>query len=204
VPDHCRAAASTAGPDALELLAILGTDADLDVFRRVAGEAALGPNRFTLLGTFGHPGTVEALLQAMTGDDVRAACTAARAFARITGRTVDSAIRVALPPADGHEPDDFEREFLDEAFLPDPQLARDHWAQVREPMAAAARWCRGVPLDAADEGVIAGLDRQALCEARLRGKLVETWAGTLADLERFPQPPPVQHQQGDSRGERSP
>ena len=147
--DRCRAAGRKPGPENLEelkLLAVLGGPEDLDAIRTAGRAKALGPGRFALLGAFGHPGVVEDLLEALTDPDPRVAVAAGRAFTRITGKDVASDARVQLPPEDGHEPDDFEKEFLDEAFLPDP-------AEGPRPLGGGPRpILRGPPLESWGRG----------------------------------------------------
>ena len=49
----------------------------------------------------------------------------------MTGFDIESDDRVELPPADGSEPDEFEKEFLDEAILPDAEKAESQWREVK-------------------------------------------------------------------------
>jgi uncharacterized protein (TIGR02270 family) len=189
---HCRLLAARPAPadgTALQLLAILGTAADVDLLLGAGRNAALGSRRFEALGAFGHPAVVPALLEGMESREVRTAVAAGRAFARLTGFVVNCEQRVTLPPEDGHEPDAFEREFLEEVILPDPERARAYWEGVRRAFAGRTRWCRGLDLSGgASEDVLARLDRESFWEERLRAKFEGRWHGRLADLEVFPQP----------------
>ncbi len=189
--EYCRLLAARPAPDiadVLRLLAILGTPTNLNAIRQAGRSLALGSQRFEALGAFGHPGVVDDLLEAMANPDVRTAVAAGRAFARITGLSVDSGERVPLPPEGGREPDEFEQEFLDEVHLPDAARARASWDGVRERFTAGTRWCRGFDLShGAAEDVLAQLDRESLWEERLRARFEGRWAGRLADLEVFPQ-----------------
>lgn len=191
VVDRCRAAARKPGPetlDELRLLAILGGPDDLPALRVAARTAALGQDGPRLLGAFGHPEGVEDLIGFMGHENPRVAVAAGRAFARITGRDVESAERVPLPPEDGHEPDDFEKAFLDEEFPPDPRKARVEWDRLREPLEKGLRWRRGAEIrDDAPPEVLDGLDLVSRGEAYLRARFRGNWSGGLVDLERFPQ-----------------
>ena len=92
----------------------------------LAKSTELGPLRYRVLGAFGHPGVVDELLAGLEKPDPLTAVAAGTAFAKITGFEATSDRRVVVPPADGHEPDNFEKEFLDQVVLPDPAKARAH------------------------------------------------------------------------------
>lgn len=190
LPGHCRQLLHKPAPAAGAgrwLLAVLGTPHDLPALVDLAGNAALGPTRFAVLGAFGHPGVVEALLPEIAGQEPRSAVAAAAAFTKITNCRIDSEQRVTLPPDDGSTADELEQEFLEEVFLPDPELARQHWSQLRERFSHGTRWCRGFDLSQGTPAeVLAQLDLESRWEACLRGKFEETWTGTRVDLERFP------------------
>jgi uncharacterized protein (TIGR02270 family) len=189
VLDYCRAAASqpSAGAfDALMLLAVLGQPEDLARVIPAASFRELGPPRYQLLGAFGHPKGVELLLTALETTDLRSSIAAGAAFTKITGHNIASSRRVQLPPADGHEPDAFEREFLDEATLPDPLEARAYWRDAAQGFSRGTRWCRGLDLSQTPgQDVLKRLDMESHYEARLRGRFEGTWSGSPADLERF-------------------
>ncbi len=174
--------------DALVLLAVLGQPEHLPAILAAAATPGLGPRRFHLLGTFGHPAGVEPLLQAMAGDDLRAAVAAGAAFLKITGQSVESTSRVELPPEDGSEPDEFEKEFLEDAMLPDARAAAAYWEAQKARFAQGTRWARGFDVSrGAPDDVLARLDLESRWEACLRGRFEGTWAGSPIDLERFPQ-----------------
>ena len=114
---------------------------------------------------------------------------AGAAFTKITGCDIELDKRIQLPPEDGHEPDEFEKEFLDEAKLPDVQRARDHWQKVKDRFAKGTRWCRGFrSSQGAKSEILDQLDMESRWEGYLRAKFEGTWQGTPTDLERFPQP----------------
>jgi hypothetical protein len=131
---------------------------------------------------------VPTLLGAMESKDARTAWASGLAFTRITGADIESDKRVALLPEDGSEPDDFEREFLEEVKLPCPERAMGHWLRVKDRFEKGTRWCRGVDLSKNITGeVLSGLDLESHWEACLRGKFDGTWHGQPQDLEVFPQ-----------------
>jgi uncharacterized protein (TIGR02270 family) len=186
---HCRSLCANPAPenwDAFLLLAILGRPEDLQRILALGRSTALGPKRFQIIGAYGHPEGIEDLIRGMESADPRSAVAAGAAFAKITGVDVESDTRVQLLPEDGHEPDDFEKEFLDEPKLPDPQRARAHWQSLREKFAKDTRCCRGLDVSAgAEPDVLDQLDMESRREACLRGKFEGKWAGTPMDLEHF-------------------
>jgi len=188
---YCRSLAGKPRPEngeAHRLLALLGGPAELQPVLGLGRQAELGPGRFRLLGALGHPGVVEELLRGMENPELRSAVAAGAAFTKMTGCDIESGKRIQLPPEDGHEPDEFEKEFLDEAKLPDAQKAREHWARVKPQFSQASRICRGFDLSrGATPEILNQLDMESRWEACLRGKFHGTWRGTPWDLERFPQ-----------------
>jgi len=172
----------------LELLGILGTAEDLRRILAIGEARDLGPGRFGVLGCFGHPAVMELLLPELASPDPATACAAGAAFTKITGENIDSKTRTKLPPEDGHEPDEFEAEFLEEVRLPDPAIARSHWAKVKPQFAQATRICRGHDVD---QGVtpetLANFDMESRWELFLRSRFRGTWSGSPVTLERFPQ-----------------
>jgi hypothetical protein len=189
--EHCRRVAGRPSPndwDALWLLAVLGKPEDLQRMLALGEAVQLGPRRFQFLGAFGHPGVVEALLRGIECKDPRTAVSAGAAFARITGADVASNKRVPLPPEDGSEPDEFEKEFLEEATLPSPDRARGHWQKVKEQFSKGTRWSRGLDLTReASEEVLPRLDMESRWETYLRWKVEGGWQGRGAGLDAFPQ-----------------
>lgn len=189
LPDHCRSLCATPvseNRDALLLLAILGKREDSQRVQRLYTCAGLGTGRFQIAGAYGHPDVVDELIREMEGPDLRSAVAAGAAFGRITGCDYQSHERIQLPPEDGHEPDEFEEEFLDEAKLPDAQRARARWHGVREKFVKGSRWCRGFDLSRrATPEILDQLDMESRREACLRGKFEGNWKGSPMDLERF-------------------
>lgn len=190
--DTCRQAGrqpSAENFDALLLLAILGKPADLPTILQIGASAPLGPRRFQILGSFGHPQVIEPLLTAIAGQDIAAAVAAGAAFTKITGVDIASNSRATLPPTDGSEPDEFEQEFLDEATLPSAELAAAHWKKVKSDYERGTRWCRGYNLGREDAaGLLDVLDMESRWEASLRGRYEGTWTGGPADFERLSPP----------------
>lgn len=191
--DHLRKLTSQTASTPVEtamLLAILGKPQDLPRILSLANTATLGPERFRVLGAFGHSGVMETLLKATESTDPLTAVTAGAAFAKITGKDIDSGKRVTVPPKDGSTPDDFEKEFLDELTLPSPDQARSIWTKMKDQFSKGTRWCRGLDLTkGCPAEVMAQLDLESRCEACLRGKFEGTWQGSAGDLEAFPQKP---------------
>ncbi|MHC4546507.1 MAG: hypothetical protein ACYSYL_18670, partial [Planctomycetota bacterium] len=189
--EHCRKLSNEPSPDnwdAILLLAILGKPSDLERILVIAKATELGPQRFLILGAFGHPNVVEILLQAMQSEDSLTAVAASEAFTKITGADIESDQTVQVPPEDGSEPDEFEQEFLDEVTLPDPASARNHWQEVKDNFSSGTRWCRGSNLtQPAGKEVLDQLDLESRWQACLRGRFEGTWQGNLIDLEQFPQ-----------------
>ncbi|HTO88062.1 MAG TPA: hypothetical protein VMR54_11120 [Thermoanaerobaculia bacterium] len=174
--------------DAAYLLAILGRPEDSREILALGRNASLGPRRFRLLGSFGHPLVVEDLLSELTSADAATAAAAGAAFTKITGCDIASGSRVALAPEDGHEPDEFEKDFLDEVVLPDPEKARAHWKKIQPQFTKGTRWCRGRDLSrGCSPEDLDQLDMESRWEACLRGNFDRTWKGSALDLEVFPQ-----------------
>jgi uncharacterized protein (TIGR02270 family) len=174
--------------DALYLLAVLGGPEDLIAMTHIAAAQALGPARYRLLGAYGNPALMGAILDGMADADARTAVAAGAAFFKMTGHDVESNYRVTLPPADGSEPDEFEAEFLDDAFLPDQERARRLWAEIEGSFADAARICRGFNLQQGiDQAGFALLDMESRWEVCLRARYHGAWDGSPLSLEIFPQ-----------------
>lgn len=194
---HCREIADRAeqehAPD-MRILGILGEPEDLPRVLRLCAADRLGPTRFGAVGTFGHSATLEALLEAIRSPDPRTAVAAGAAFTKITGASIDSQTRAILPPENGSPPDDFDREFLEEVILPNPEVAEGHWQKTKDVLSKGARWCHGHDLThSASEATLDQLDMESRWEERLRARYRGTWDGLRTHLERFPlQPSPRQ------------
>ena len=186
-----RAAAGAPSKDdlpAYRMLAALGEPTDLGAIQRLVQTSDLGPERFSLATAFGHSGLAPLLLDAMRSTDKRAAIAAGHAFARLTGADLGTGDVVTLPPDDGSEPDDFDKEFLDEDTLPDPAKAHSHWDRVRGSVSAMSRAAHGRDISAAlPPDAFAWLDMQARYEWWMRARFRGTWSGTPMQLEVFPQ-----------------
>jgi uncharacterized protein (TIGR02270 family) len=172
---------------AYDLLAVLGTADDLPLLQHLAAAEDLGPARFRLLGAYGSPALIDWVVAGLSSPDPLTAAAAGAAFAKLTGSDIESAERTRVPPADGREPDAFEREFLDEVTLPDAELARRAWAELEPRLAHATRICRGFVLDhGLDQAAFDRLDMESRWELYLRGKFYGGWDGTPLQLEVFP------------------
>jgi uncharacterized protein (TIGR02270 family) len=180
----CRHIASTPSPesyDFLRLLAILGHPADLDVISVCGQSAALGPARFAVLGSFGHPSTMNLILEGIADPDAETAAAAGAAFTKMTGREIESDQIAAAGPA---QHDEFDREFADQVTLPNPQAAFDHWNSVKAQLAGATRLCAGFDLG---RGVsaekFAEFSMESRWEAYLRGTFEGACQGRALQLE---------------------
>src|SRR5947209_11759653 len=174
--------------DPLELLAILGGPEDAPLVAALGQTAALGPARFTLVGTYGHPALMDFVLAALTDADAATAAAAGAAFTKITGQNIDSEKTAKLPPENGAEPDEFEAEFQEEVTLPDPEVAQRHWKLVKPVFQQACRLRRGFDVGGAlTPEVFGALDMESRWEILLRARFQGKWSGSPLRLERFPQ-----------------
>jgi uncharacterized protein (TIGR02270 family) len=188
---YCRALAAEPTPesiDALSLLASIAPPADYQVIAAVAANPAAGPERFRVIGSFAHPYFIDLLINEMENPDPAAAVSAGAAFFKMTGRDVESDKRTKISP-DGKPPaDDFEAEFQDDVFLPDPELARKHWQELAPTLGRSPRICRGMDVSQPlSREQFAALDMESRWEYCLRMRLFSGWQGTPLVLERYPQ-----------------
>jgi uncharacterized protein (TIGR02270 family) len=188
---HCRALAANPTPEAIDALTTFAAVAPADDYQLVAAVAtspAAGPNRFRVVGSFAHPYFIDLLIKEMENADPAAAVAAGAAFLKMTGCDVESNKRVKVSP-DGKPPaDDFEAEFQDEVFLPDPELARKHWQELAPTLARSPRICRGMDVSQPlSREQFAALDMESRWEYCLRMRLFSGWQGTPLVLERYPQ-----------------
>lgn len=165
--EYCRVQAQAPSPDnwdALLLFAILGRPQDLQRILALGKFASLGPLRFQLLATFGHPDSIEFLLKAMRGSNPEDGIPAGLAFSKITGIEVELE---AMTPADA-------------------KRAGEHWEKVRSQFAVGTRWRNGIDVSGSLTAELAEqLDLESRWEACLRGNYEGTWNGSLMDLEAF-------------------
>lgn len=187
---HCRKLAAAPSPDGVHPIAMLAAVLPPQEYQAVsvlASMAAFGPERYRIAAAFGHPVIVEYLLEQMASADPAAAAGASAAFSKMLGVTVDSNRRATLAPSDGHEPDDFEAEFLEEVRLPDVQRAQRCWDERRATLVHATRIASGVDVSAGITRDTFGLlDMQSRREVCLRARLTAGWSGTPVVLEQFP------------------
>jgi len=191
LPDHCRTilqSPKSRDLDALHVLAVLGKPEDLVFLRDPRWSSLPSTAWFATLATFGHPGVIPELVKGMENANPRLAVAAGQAFSRLTGCSVASEKRAALPPENGETPSDFEKEFLDEAFLPDPAKARSYVKINKDALTKGSRWHLGRELSRETARSLLDLVdvpmRQDTC---LRARFEGRWPVGLADLERFPQ-----------------
>jgi uncharacterized protein (TIGR02270 family) len=186
-----RDAAATPKKDQLatyRLLAALGDARDAVVIARLVQTPELGPDRFALAASLGAPALAPLLLEALASSNARDAVAAGEAFTRLTGANLGPGDRVTLPPEDGHEPDEFEQEFLDEETLPDPAKGRAHWDRIASTVAGVARIAHGRDVSASiPPDALAWLDMQARHEWWMRARFRGAWSGSPMHLDVFPQ-----------------
>jgi uncharacterized protein (TIGR02270 family) len=188
---YCRALAARPTPEAIEAIttfAAIATPEEYELVAAVARSAAAGPDRFRVVSAFAHPYFVDLLIKEMENADPATAVAAGTAFTAMTGRDVDSQHRGKVPADGGPPGDGFEAEFMDEPFLPDPELARKHWRELAPTLASAPRICRGIDVSrAVGREQFAALDMGARWEYCLRARLFGGWQGTPLALERYRQ-----------------
>jgi len=169
----------------LELLAVLGAQTDLPLFEEALGRRELGPVRFLLAGTFGHPGLIEEVLRAMESGGPAVAAAAASAFRKLTGHDVNTAHRVAVPPTEEQE-----EEFPEEVHIPDTAAARNQWSRLKGALSEVPRLCMGADaLKGWTQEWLRGLPMESRWEHALRGHFETGRGGGVFALERFPQLP---------------
>ena len=154
--DYCRRYASQSPYaiwEPIRMFGVLGTPDDLPRILKIGKSPKSGLQRFELLGSFGHPETIEFIIASLTSSDANEAVAAGNAFAKITGYDIEGDDRVELPPEDGSEPDEFEQEFLDQAFLPDPNKAKVYWKHNRNQLLKGKRWCFGIEVSSGASNV---------------------------------------------------
>ncbi|MCH8043928.1 MAG: FHA domain-containing protein [Planctomycetes bacterium] len=157
--------------DVLLLLAILAAPSDLRAILAIGRERELGPRRFGVLGTFGHPDVVRDLLIGMQSKDAESAAAAGMAFTKLTGFEFDSPPDDQPPPADSEAP------------RADAAAAQEHWRQVESQFSQAARWCRGFDVGGSvPSSVLAKLDLESRFEVFLRASHRGQWQGSPIDL----------------------
>jgi len=186
--EHCRASASPtpASLPALRMLAILGEPQDLEIFIDAAQSEALGPERFALLGSFGHPGAIDAILAGLVHKDARAAAAAALAFKALTGLDVNSGRRVKVGPPAEQDSGAEDEELFDEVEVPDAEKATRHWSEIKERYQGSLRWARGRDVAGPRAHEIAeALDLRTRWEANLRARFERRWEGGPVELERL-------------------
>jgi hypothetical protein len=170
---------------ALYLFGVLATEKDLDSVIGLGRMQILGPHRFRVLGAYGHPRTIEYLLEVMRTGDVPDVMAAGEAFRKILGVEIDAPQgRTSHPsepaPAEGQ---DQGVETGDNLVMPDAVLAQQLWHQMRGTIERRSRWCRGTDMSQAwNDTLLSRLDLESRWEFCLRGRYHGTWAGDPAPL----------------------
>ena len=178
VPDHL---------DGLRLLAILGSVEDFFLIFAAGQSAALGPKRFSVLGSYGHPGVVQIILDGLWDKDPLTAIAAGQAFTTITGVDIRSQKVTEVPLDPGQDTsDEFGAEFTAPVVLPDVQKAVAHWQQVGPHFARATRMCAGFDFSAGcAPQALAVATLESRWEAALRESFWGRWSGCAIQLERL-------------------
>jgi 3-oxoacyl-[acyl-carrier-protein] synthase-1 len=188
--EYCRRLARIPVPEnaeAIELVALLGGTEDLGVMLEAARSGTLGPFGYRLLGTFGHPGAIELLLEAIGEGDARIAAAASEAFIKITGMDVSSQSRTEFQSDDEESHIEFDRHFVEEAVLLDVSAATAWWRGARDRLSVGTRWCRGVRLDGKTScDLVNQLDMESRGEELLRDAWLGAWPASPLDLECLP------------------
>lgn len=177
-------AADAAHVPLLALFAAIAESADAPAIAALGANAALGPGRWGVLAAYGSAPALEACLAGTSGADAADAAAAGAALLRTTGFAAGVAKRVELPPPAGAGPD--AAEFAEEAFVPDPAVAKRQWDSRRGEFAKGRRWSRGLEADAAGPSVLAAIDLGARREALLRARFRGAWNGTRRELLLLP------------------
>jgi uncharacterized protein (TIGR02270 family) len=186
---QARRLAAEPTPDSVTSLATFAAVAPPDEYQvvvSVAVNAAAGPDRFRVIGSFGHPYFVELLIKQMENADPLVAGSAAAAFEKMTGRSVASRPRTG--PGGGPSGEGSEAGAPAVPFAPDPASAQQHWADLAPSLARCARICRGMDVSQPlSREQFAALDMESRWEYCLRMRLFSGWQGTPLVLERYPQ-----------------
>ncbi|AGC49028.1 hypothetical protein MYSTI_07756 [Myxococcus stipitatus DSM 14675] len=164
----------------LKLLAVLGAEADLSLFKEALGRRELGSERFLLAGTFGHPGLMEEVLRAMESGGPEIGAAAASAFRKLTGLDVNTIHRVAVLPTEALEEE--------EVHIPDAVAARNHWGRLKAALSGVSRICMGTDvLKGWTQEWLRGLPLEARWEHALRARFETGRGESVFACERFPQ-----------------
>lgn len=188
--DNARRMAESPVPDhlnGLRLLAILGSVEDFFLMFAGGQSAALGPKRFSLLGSYGHPGVVQIILDGLWAKDPPTAIAAGQAFTTITGVDIRSQKVTEVPLDLGQDTsDEFAAEFTAPVVLPDVQKAVTHWQQVGPQLAQATRVCAGFDFSASfAPQALPVLTLESRWEAALRECFWGRCSGGAVQLERL-------------------
>jgi uncharacterized protein (TIGR02270 family) len=186
IVSYCRQLAAKPTPgdiEAIRLLAMLGTPEDLPLILACGRNPQLGPARFAILASYGHPGVVGLILDALSDKDPVIAVAAAEVFTAMTGEDIRSQ-ETAEVPLDSTDPadDEFAAEFTAPVVLPDAGRAVAHWKRVAPALETALHIGAGVDLSRSPQ-VPADASLASRWEAALRSRFRGEWSGRPVQLE---------------------
>lgn len=183
--DYCRQLCAQPAPDhweAIYLLAVIGEPSDLEQMLRLGRMTELGPQRFRVLGAFGHPGSVDELVVRIESKDTETAVAAGLAFTKITGIHIESDREVEITSSEEED----ESATAANMMLPDPMAAAMHWRQHRSRFLSSPRCCRGFDVShGASSEVLEALDMESRFEACLRDHFYGRRSGSPIELWSF-------------------
>ena len=188
---YCRRTAASPSPDQLDslrVLAILGAPEDFPLIAACGQTTALGPDRFSVLGSYGHPGVVQIILDRLSDKDPLAAVAAGHAFTTITGADIRSqaVAEVPLESSGQDSSDEVGMEFTVPVVLPDVQKAMAYWQQFGPQFTRATRVCAGFDFSAScAPQALAVATLESRWEAALRESFWGRWSGRAVQLERL-------------------
>ena len=131
---------------------------------------------------------MDQILAGLADDDADTAATAAQAFTKMTGVTIESDLTKEVPVDRGSEPDEVEEEFVEDIPVPDVERAHREWNILSSRLAQSPRICHGFDLARGlDPESFALLDMESRWEVSLRSKFQGSWNGSPIGLESYPQ-----------------
>ena len=180
VLDYCRSAALTAAAEDREillLLAVLGKAEDLSQIVAISERLELGTLRFAILGAYGHPQVMPAIMNAIQSQDANDSLAARRAFCKMTG--------VEAPVVEESSIRDTQVDPSAPARI-NVDAATKHWLELKRRFPESTRWCRGLDLSHEPSAeILERLDLESRWECCLRGRVRKSWKTTTLDLEQL-------------------
>ncbi len=189
VLDVCRPFLKKMKPEnllPLRLYALLAPPGEAAALAELAKANELGPARFDLLAASSLPAMVPHLLAAMRQADPAIAAAAADAFERMTNYQPQTKGTAKTPQPGAASA--FDKEFVPEVNVPDPDAAQKYWSSVEGSLGKATRIARGyladpVPADLSDFDCLARETVLLRNVASPEGKKYAAWSARWA----FPQ-----------------